>query len=835
MASVSTKSYEGRYLKLTVTQTKGTSEQNYSTINWKLESIGGSSTYYTIYNYGVWIDGVQRYDGTSGTKTKYWDSKKFPAAKGSVSGSFIKRHNADGSVGNVRFTLKGSVSANKTNSYDGVLTMESIARYFSSKPTIEIVSRNETQATIKWTTPETCSSVQYKLDNGSWVDVVSDANATSGQYTIDNLTPGKIYTLYGDFKRKDSGLWAPDKPYISLSMYDYPKPISMNNFIIGNGASIDLYNPLSRNVTLQILQESTNAVLGTYNGTSSGIINSEFKTADAIAKQYASIPTSKSGTYYCKVIYGDITRTLNDVNNHTYSITRNDAEKPLFDNSYVIDVLNNLHTDISGTDKFISGHNSLSGVIKPMVPQKSAEADYYSISTSGLETVTKTYSEANQSFNLGNMVSNTFNVTAIDKRGMSRTVTTNINLIPYNRPGVTTAKITRQNGVGTKAVIVFTGVYTNWSGLLKNNVIKSIKYKIGHDGTWKNLPSSATINNSDGIWTLNAILDDTFETASQYDLYLQITDLLETVEFGSYTISTADAFIWKDLANKRVGINKKPDYTLDVQGDIKTNNTLRGNELRVNGTGYSHGIEVGTNGVVSSGDIKTYNTLRGNELRVDGTGYSNGIEVGTNGVVSSGDIKTNGKNIVLSTTDSSTNDSGDILYTYGNGSEKSKIWMDDEISSENSRPNYRSFDSNGNQVVNDKLALLNDVFAANNILWGPEYFYMHENQDINLKQKVSEQKTGIILVWQAYDNGEVKHYDFNYTFIPKQHILIYEGAGIACWLTNSSGNQIASKYVYVYNNHIKGNALNNDGPTNRSGSGITTNSRLWVLTYVLGV
>ena len=29
MASVSTKSYEGRYLKLTVTQTKGTSEQNY--------------------------------------------------------------------------------------------------------------------------------------------------------------------------------------------------------------------------------------------------------------------------------------------------------------------------------------------------------------------------------------------------------------------------------------------------------------------------------------------------------------------------------------------------------------------------------------------------------------------------------------------------------------------------------------------------------------------------------------------------------------------------------------------------------------------------------------
>ena len=49
MASVQTSSHDGRYLKLTVTQTKGTSEQNYSTINWTLESIGGSVNYYTIY------------------------------------------------------------------------------------------------------------------------------------------------------------------------------------------------------------------------------------------------------------------------------------------------------------------------------------------------------------------------------------------------------------------------------------------------------------------------------------------------------------------------------------------------------------------------------------------------------------------------------------------------------------------------------------------------------------------------------------------------------------------------------------------------------------------
>ena len=588
MASVQTSSYEGRYLKLTVTQTKGTSEQNYSTINWTLESIGGNDNYYTIFNYGVWIDGVQRYDGSSGTKTKNWDSYAFPAAKGSVSGSFIKYHNSDGSVGNIGFTLKGCVFYNRNNSYDGTLYMESIARYFSSKPTIEIISRNETQATIKWTTPEKCSTVQYKLDNGSWVDVVSDANATSGQYTINNLTPGKTYTIYGDYKRRDSGLWAQDKPYTSLAMYDYPKPISMNNFTIGNGASVNLYNPLGRSVTLQILQESTNTVLGTYSGTYNGVVNGEFKTADAISRQYASIPTSKSGTYYCKVTYGSITKTLNDANNHTYSIAQNDAEKPLFDSSYIIDVVNNSHTDISGTNKFISGHNNLSGTIKPMVPQKSATADYYSVSASGLATVTKTYSASNQSFTLGNMVSNTFNVTAMDKRGMSRTVTTNIDLVAYNNPGVTNAKITRQDGIGTKAVLAFTGVYTDWTGLLKTNLIQSIRYKIGASGTWKSLPSDATLTSSGGVWTLNAVLNDDFATTSQYDLYLEITDLLETVIVGAYTISTADAFIWKDLANKRMGINKKPTEALDVHGNIKSDGNvecinIKGNALYING------------------------------------------------------------------------------------------------------------------------------------------------------------------------------------------------------------------------------------------------------------
>ena len=122
----------------------------------------------------------------------------------------------------------------------------------------------------------------------------------------------------------------------------------------------------------------------------------------------------------------------------------------------------------------------------------------------------------------------------------------------------------------------------------------------------------------------------------------------------------------------------------------------------------------------------------------------------------------------------------------------------------------------------------------NKILWGPDYYYMVGSNTINLSQKVSEQKTGIVLMWQAYVDGKPQSYDLNYTFVPKHHTLVFPGSGVTCWLSNSSGKIVATKYVYVHNDKIVGNNVNDDGATKRA-SGITTTNNYWVLTYVLGV
>lgn len=478
------------------------------------------------------------------------------------------------------FTVVDKNNSSWCNYSSGTYYLTVDPAYFTSTPTFRLTSRTETTATFSWSTPQTCSNVQYKINDGSWVDVVEDANSTSGSFTVSGLSANTYYTIYSDFKRRDSGLWAQTKPSQGVSTYAYPYLTSVPKFTVGDALTIGIYNPLGRSCTLYIIgDDGTEMLGGTFTDTSIYPFNSDSWKND----WYKSLPKKKQGTYKARLVCstGNVDQTSSAVE---YYLNASDSEfNPTFPADNIINIANTLHTDISGANKFIKNHNKLTGTIKPMVGKRFADitTGYYNISASGLTTVKKNYSSSNIAFELGNMSSDTFNVTAVDGRGFTTTRSKTIDLVDYNNPGVTTSKITRQNGIGTKAVLAFTGVYTNWTGLLKTNSIQSIRYKIGSSGTWKSLPSNATLISSNGVWTLNAILDDTFATTSQYDLYLEIKDLLETVMVGSYTISTADAFIWKDLANKRMGINKKPNKTLDVAGDINADNALYVNGVKM--------------------------------------------------------------------------------------------------------------------------------------------------------------------------------------------------------------------------------------------------------------
>ena len=405
----------------------------------------------------------------------------------------------------------------------------------------------------------TASGYQYSTNGTSWT------NCTN---SVTGLSPNTTY--YFRYYATNS-VGTSYSSNTSITTYAYPYLTSVPTFTVGNSLTIGIYNPLGRSCVISVIGDNGTEYTG---GTITGTSISGFNNNTWLNNWYATLPSKTSGTYKARLKC--TTGNINQLSSgSTYSLDTSDTNfKPTFAVSNLTSVSNSLYTDINGTDKFIKNHNSLSGIITPMTANRSASGSYYNISASGLTTVKKNYSSSNISFTLGNMSTNTFNVTAVDSRGFSTTASKTITLIDYSNPSVTSAKITRQNGIGTKAILAFSGKYTNWSGLLKTNSIQSIKYKI-NSGSWKSLPSNATLTNSNGTWILNATLDDTFAVTSTYSLYLQITDLLETITTNAYTVSTADALVWKDLANKRLGIGKKPDYTLDVEGLINSTDGIR--------------------------------------------------------------------------------------------------------------------------------------------------------------------------------------------------------------------------------------------------------------------
>lgn len=115
--------------------------------------------------------------------------------------------------------------------------------------------------------------------------------------------------------------------------------------------------------------------------------------------------------------------------------------------------------------------------------------------------------------------------------------------------------------------------------------------------------------------------------------------------------------------------------------------------------------------------------------------------------------------------------------------------------------------------------------TQNKVLWSGAWF-MGAAQTAVLSERVRDQATGIVLVWQGYANGAAQLYDIVHEFVPKWQVLgSLNGKGVqtTIWPGNSASAPF-QKYVYVVDERILGNALNNTAPQTSH-----------VLTAVLGV
>ena len=560
MASISGNGSNGHHkFTLTVTENSTSTANNTSTVGfsfvispvqttWNWEQWGANITYTVTINGTKYTGSIANYDGYSSVTLK--------------SGTLTVAHDTNGSK-SIAYSF--SVSDTSGQSYtcgnasaSGTMALSTIPRYLSIT-SIGIISITETSAVVSWSASDARDSTYYSFDNGAtWIGSSTDgetlaSDLKSGTFNILNLTANKTYNIKVKIKRTDSQLWT-ESEVKSFTTYDYPKPISVNNFTIGDGASVQIYNPLGRTYKLEIISNNNGAVIGTYTGAYAETpINAEFKTADAISKQYASIPNSASGTYYAKVTYGSSVKTLGT---GTYTV-RGDEVPTISSLTYKDN--NSTVVGITGNNQHIvQNYSTLIAQVGTATANKSASIAKYAVECNG-KSVQGTSSG---DYSLGTVNSNRnvdLKLTVTDTRGLTASKTITVTMLAHSAPNASVT-LERLNNYEDETYLTVDSSISSVNG--KNTATIKYRYKVsgGSYGSYATIPDGQ---------------EYVFELSKNnaYIFEIVVTDAFGSTFTKEYVLNKGMFPLFIDTEKNSVGINCFPvnANSLEVNGlDIST-------------------------------------------------------------------------------------------------------------------------------------------------------------------------------------------------------------------------------------------------------------------------
>lgn len=416
----------------------------------------------------------------------------------------------------------------------------------------------------------------------------------------------------------------------------------------------------------------------------------------------------------------------------------------------------------------------------------------YSVSANGATYTTATSTTAV----LKTSGTNTISATVKDKRGRTGSASTTISVLAYSNPKISKLKVNRCNSDGssndTGSYAKVTYSFSITSLLNKNAKTIKIKYRPTGGGTWTEATQTSAYSATDATYIF-AAADDT-----SYDVQLAVTDAFTTATLDT-VVSTAFTVMHFSATGKGMAIGKiseKDAFEVGMPAEFTE-------ELTANTFTATDG-EISRKGKASSWVKGRANAMV--RQTTDGDGYAPIMSIKT------------------------TNGSWEIGHYDYSG------WHDDLVFTYISDSNYNSDTNNAVHALRiSKEGILHGTCSfSNKVLWSGAR-YMTADHTNTLSEAVTSQRNGIVLHWEAYINGALNGSDHCYFFVPKRHVVDNPGQGVGMFLVNATANYVGSKYVYVNDNTIVGNAANNKSATTMSGSGITFNSVYWVLTEVLGV
>ena len=202
MATFDSQTYNGRYIRLTVTESNVDPINNTSIVNWNVTVYGSSGNWYSSTVYLAingselvntsWIDPPQGY---------------FPMVNGTTkSGSLVVSHGSDGKK-TVPITFNTAIYYRAAESHGGTFTLTNIDRTAPTVTQADISSIDTNSFTISATSDVDCNSWEYSLNNGSSWTVFSTTSATSASTSVTGLQMNTDYSVLIRAKKTSNGVY----------------------------------------------------------------------------------------------------------------------------------------------------------------------------------------------------------------------------------------------------------------------------------------------------------------------------------------------------------------------------------------------------------------------------------------------------------------------------------------------------------------------------------------------------------------------------------------------------------------------------------------------------
>lgn len=368
--------------------------------------------------------------------------------------------------------------------------------------------------------------------------------------------------------------------------------------------------------------------------------------------------------------------------------------------------------------------------------------------------------------------------TVTDSRGRTAQKTTSITVLAYTPPQITRFTSGRYDSSkqpdpdGTYINVSYAYSVPSLNG--GNTATTKVEYKRSTATSWSTLFSVSDLSADTTVWPTGT----TFSTDYQYDLRITVTDWFGAT--ATYSTMIPSGAVIMDIKADGKGVAFFQTCTEDgvtIPGGLPGSPTRLAQAMDLNNLTTPGFYVIPTTTVASVITNKPYTDTATASIKVERTGSS------TLRQIVQKSTKTDG-----------------VIYERGYDSSGWGAWS----------------------VV---------YSGTGKVLWTGSSVMISTDR-LTFAEPLSQQQSGIVLVFSRYISGAAQDYYYSCHFVPKQLIAVTPTSTVTFIMATSKFEAIAGKYLSITDTQITGNDWNDDTGT---ANGVTFANNSFALRYVIGV